>query len=66
VSTYFRTSHNKNQPVISFTPIQKDMFLSSTRNFGGIRFARDKQKNITGFYINSDKIKNLFFEKINH
>ncbi|MBC8986546.1 serine hydrolase [Pedobacter sp. N36a] len=55
---------NKNQPLISLSPIQKDMFLSSARNLGGIRFARDKQKNITGFYINSDRIKNLFFEKI--
>lgn len=55
---------NKNQPVISFNPIQQDMFLSSSRNFGGIRFARDKQKNIIGFYINSDRIKDLFFEKI--
>lgn len=57
---------NKNQPLISFTPIQTDLFLSSARNFGGIRFVRDKQQNITGFYINSDRIKNLFFEKIKH
>lgn len=57
---------NKNQPVISFTPIQTDLFLSSTRNFGGIRFVRDKRQNITGFHINSDRIKNLFFEKIKH
>lgn len=56
---------NKNQPVISFTPIQTDLFLSSARNFGSIRFARDQQKNITGFYINSDRAKNLFFEKLN-
>ncbi|TDE41566.1 hypothetical protein E0I26_16275 [Flavobacterium rhamnosiphilum] len=57
---------NKNQPVISLTPIQADLFLSSARNFGGIRFVRDKQQNITGFHINSDRIKNLFFEKIKH
>ena len=57
---------NKNQPVISFTPTHADMFLSSYRNFGGIWFTRDKQENITGFYINSDRIKNLFFEKIKH
>ncbi|WP_316839671.1 serine hydrolase [Pedobacter gandavensis] len=57
---------NKNQPLIILSPTQKDMFLSSARNLGGIRFARDKQKHITGFYINSDRIKNLFFEKIKH
>lgn len=55
---------NKNQSLISFSPIQTDLFLSSARNLGSISFARDKQKNITGFYINSDRIKNLFFEKI--
>ncbi|WP_316749662.1 serine hydrolase [Pedobacter gandavensis] len=55
---------NKNQPAISLSPTQKDMFLSSARNLGGIRFARDKQKNITGFYINSDRVKNLFFERV--
>ncbi|MGF1923809.1 MAG: serine hydrolase [Bacteroidia bacterium] len=58
------TTSNKNQPVINFTPTQTDMFLSNIRNFGSIKFARNKQKNITGFYINSDKIKNLYFEKI--
>ena len=56
---------NKNQPLISFTPTQADIFLSSSRNFGGIWFTRDKRENITGFYINSDKVKNLFFEKLN-
>ncbi len=55
---------NKNQPVISFTPVQTDLFLISVRSFGGIRFVRDKQQKIIGFYINSDRIKNLFFEKI--
>lgn len=57
---------NKNQPVISFTPTHADMFLSNSSNFGGIWFTRDKQRNITGFYINSDRLKNLFFEKIKH
>ena len=55
---------NKNQSIINFTPIKSDLFLSSVRNLGGIRFVRDKQQKITGFYINSDKIKNLLFEKI--
>ena len=57
---------NKNQSVIGFSPIQTDLFLSNSRYFVGIQFARDKQKNITGFYINSDRLKNLFFEKIKH
>ncbi|WP_166924896.1 serine hydrolase [Flavobacterium poyangense] len=57
-------TNNKSQTMINFTPIQPDLFLSSARNWGGIRFVRDKQQKITGFYINSDKIKNLLFEKI--
>ncbi|CAI2767329.1 serine hydrolase [Flavobacterium collinsii] len=57
-------TNNKNQPLINLTPIQSDLFLSSARNLGGIRFIRDKQQKITGFYINSDRIKNLLFEKI--
>ena len=55
---------NKNQPNINLSPIQLDLFLSSARNLGGIHFIRDKQQKITGFQINSDKIKNLLFEKI--
>lgn len=55
---------NRNQPVISFTPIQADLFLSSSRNFGGVRFVRNNQQAITGFYLNSDRIKNLYFEKV--
>ncbi|MEL1254778.1 serine hydrolase [Flavobacterium sp. DGU38] len=54
---------NKNQPEINFTPILADLFLSSSRSFGSIRFIRDKQQKITGFYINSDRIRNLLFEK---
>ncbi|MCE7043269.1 serine hydrolase [Dyadobacter sp. CY312] len=55
---------NKNQPVIRFNPIQSDLFLSSARNLGGVRFIRDKNQAITGFYISSDRIKNLHFTKI--
>lgn len=55
---------NKNQPLISLTAIQADLFSSNARNIASIRFVRDKQKKITGFYINSDRVKNLFFQKI--
>lgn len=55
---------NRNQPNISFSPIELDLFLGSTRNLGGIRFIRNKQQKIKGFQVNSDKIKNLLFEKI--
>ncbi|MES2447781.1 MAG: serine hydrolase [Bacteroidota bacterium] len=55
---------NRNQPLIDLTSIQSDLFLSNARNIASIRFTRDKQKKITGFYINSDRVKNLFFEKI--
>lgn len=55
---------NKNQPVISLTSIQAELFLTNARNIASIRFSRDKQKKITGFYINSDRVKDLFFKKI--
>lgn len=55
---------NKNQPLISLASFQTDLFLTNARNITSIRFARDKQKKITGFYIDSDRVKNLFFEKI--
>ncbi|WP_169305071.1 serine hydrolase [Pedobacter cryotolerans] len=55
---------NRNQSVIDLTSIQTDMFLSNARNIASIRYTRDNQKKITGFYINSDRVKNLFFEKI--
>lgn len=55
---------NKNQPIINLTPIQLNLFLSNSRNLGSIQFVRNKQEKITGFNISSDRIKNLFFEKI--
>ncbi|MEW7278726.1 serine hydrolase [Aquimarina sp. 2201CG1-2-11] len=55
---------NKSQPLITFTPIQTDVFLSSSWYFGGIQFKRDRQQNITGFQLNSDRVKNLAFKKI--
>jgi len=55
---------NKNQPVIQFTPIDSDLFMSTSRNFGSIRFVRNTKQNVTGFYINTDRIKNLHFQKI--
>ncbi|RZK42093.1 MAG: hypothetical protein EOO90_08420 [Pedobacter sp.] len=54
---------NKSQAEIKLNPIQADFFLSTSRNFGGISFIRNKQQEITGFYITSDKIKNLRFVK---
>jgi CubicO group peptidase (beta-lactamase class C family) len=55
---------NKNKAEINFSPVQTDLFSTSTRSFGSIRFVRDQQKNITGFYVNSERIKNMLFEKI--
>lgn len=57
-------TRNRNQASILFTPIQTDLFLSNVRNFGAIRFVRDNQQKIIAFHINSDKVKNLLFQKI--
>ncbi len=55
---------NKNQPNITFTPIDSDLFLSNSWSFGAIQYKRDQQGNITGFHLNSSRVKNLVFEKI--
>lgn len=55
---------NKNQPSISFTPVYPDLFSGNIRSFASIKFSRDKQKKITGFQINSDRLRNLQFERI--
>lgn len=57
-------TNNKNQLLISLTAVQADLFTSNAKNIASIRFARDKQQKITGFYINSDRVKNLFCQKI--
>lgn len=56
-------TNNKSQPLISLTAIQSDLFLTSVRSLGAVRFVRDKQQNIIGFSIHSDRIKDLYFEK---
>ncbi|RZK76577.1 MAG: class A beta-lactamase-related serine hydrolase [Pedobacter sp.] len=55
---------NKSQPIINFTSIQKQTFLSTSRNLGSIRFAWDKDHNVRGFYVNSERVRGLFFEKV--
>lgn len=55
---------NKSHAHISFTPISSILFFSNIRSFGSITFTRDKQQKINGFNVNSDKIRNLHFEKI--
>jgi CubicO group peptidase (beta-lactamase class C family) len=54
---------NKNQAHITFTPGQTDLFLSNSRSLGGIQFIRNKNQKVTGFSVNSDRIKNLKFKK---
>lgn len=57
-------TNSKNQANINFSPILSDLFLSNSRNFGSIHFIRNQQQKVTGFYINSDKMKNLHFIKV--
>jgi CubicO group peptidase (beta-lactamase class C family) len=49
---------------IEFCAIKPDLFLSKNRNLGSIKFVRDQNNKITGFSVNSDRIRNLHFEKI--
>lgn len=55
---------HKNQTSIPLTAIQPDLFLSSIRAFGAIHYVRNKENKVTGFYVDSDRLKNLYFEKI--
>lgn len=55
-------SNFKTNP-IPFYPIIKDAFRSNTYMYSGIQFVR-KNDIVNGFNINTDGVKNLYFEKI--
>lgn len=55
-------SNFKTNP-IAFYPIIKDAFRSNTFIYSGVQFVRKEDK-IQGFNINTDGVKNLYFERI--
>ena len=50
----------------TFSPVVKNVFRSSAIQFGSITFERNQNGNVTGFFIRTDGIQNLFFTKINN
>lgn len=56
---------NKKYPLVQLVPVRPDLFASTIKAFSGVRFVRDAQQKITGFYVDSDRAKNLFFQKVN-
>ncbi|PQJ78009.1 serine hydrolase domain-containing protein [Polaribacter porphyrae] len=55
-------SNFKTNP-IKFFPIVKDAFRSNTYIYSGVQFTR-KDNLVEGFNINTDGVKNLYFEKL--
>ena len=45
--------------------IKDDMFFGEAWFFGQVEFIRDENKVITGCMVSNDRVRNLFFEKIN-
>jgi len=48
---------------ITFRPVKKDVFTSTSIFFNALTFIRDKSNGIEGFEINTDGIKKLAFKK---
>ena len=55
-------------PVTPFIPYGEDNFLSSMSDYGltgKITFERDENKDIIGFMLNSDRVRKLWFNRVN-
>lgn len=48
---------------IRLTAVQKDMFSGNQSFFTNVKFLRDESKSITGMYLSTFQVRNLFFEK---
>ncbi|MEQ6124829.1 serine hydrolase domain-containing protein [Pseudotenacibaculum sp. MALMAid0570] len=57
------TVSNLKTETIRFYPIVKDAFRSNTYIYSGVQFTRKNNK-VNGFNINTDGVKELFFERI--
>ena len=49
----------------SLKPVKKDTFLGSSPLFQEIKFIRDDKNAIVGFRVSNERVKNLYFEKMN-
>ncbi|MEP5611032.1 MAG: serine hydrolase domain-containing protein [Cyclobacteriaceae bacterium] len=56
-------SHIRNEDT-SFFPITPDLFAGNNWHLGSINYERTADGAITGFWLNTDRIKKLWFEKI--
>ncbi len=50
---------------IKMTPIKTDIFNGNTWFFGRTEFIRDQNKSIIGCKVSSDRVRNVWFEKVN-
>lgn len=55
---------NLRNGITQFYPIKKDIFRSNTLMFSGIKFVRNPKNKVVGFNINTDGVKDLWFDKI--
>ena len=50
---------------IKMTPIKTDIFNGNTWFFGQTEFIRDQNKSIIGCKVSSDRVRNVWFKKVN-
>ena len=50
-------------PEIKLSPISNNLFLGNKFWFKHVEFERDSNKNITGFKVSCERVRNLYFEK---
>lgn len=58
------TASNLRAGSVSFKPMKRDMFAGDKRFMAGIKFIRGKNKEVTGFQVVVDEVRNLVFKKV--
>ncbi|MEP1096577.1 MAG: serine hydrolase domain-containing protein [Cyclobacteriaceae bacterium] len=56
-------SHIRNNDV-SFSPVTQDLFVGGAWLFGSIKYERNQSNDISGFWLSTDRVRKLWFEKI--
>ncbi|XOV92184.1 MAG: serine hydrolase domain-containing protein [Bacteroidota bacterium] len=58
-------THAKNQS-FNVVPLMEDTFIRGSWYFRNINFVRDESNSIIGIKVSSDRVKNLYFDKIDN
>lgn len=57
------TATHLRAPMAVFSPLGKDHFAANQWHFGSIEFVRDRHDEVTGFYLKTNRVRNLWFWK---